>query len=470
MNNPSTERVEIDPRELLVDVNIRKDVRLDSDFVVSIKELGVLVPITAVRTASGEIRVRFGHRRTLGAIEAELPTVPVDVIGSEGEDDAAQIERIITQHAENVHRAGLTAVEKVEVVAQLSAFGVKASEIAKKTRIPKKEVAVAKAVGKSELAKQATDRYDFLTLEQAAAVAEFENNRDAVKVLVAAAQQGRFDHALEVLREDREEAKALKRFEAELTKQGVRVIDDDTYLERTVVPLTVLRRRNPSLTDKGHESCPGHAANLTVYRNDDEGPDSTQTGQGEWVLEVEYVCMDPVAYGHVEAEGTAAEVNVPRDTSEQDRRDDEARKERQRVIANNKAWRAAENVRREWLKNFLNRKIAPKGTAAYLAGELLSGRFASRNGYDRPKLAIELLGNDTPDGSTDGRSLIVALAVILGGYETATSERAWRDSWAAERTAPYLSRLAEWGYELSEIEQSVVDQLTPDDAEEDVDQ
>jgi hypothetical protein len=32
---------------------------------------------------------RFGHRRTLAAIEAGLDAVPVDVIGNEGEDDAA---------------------------------------------------------------------------------------------------------------------------------------------------------------------------------------------------------------------------------------------------------------------------------------------------------------------------------------------------------------------------------------------
>jgi ParB family chromosome partitioning protein len=93
----STQLVNIDPKTLLVDTNIRKDVRLDKDFVASIKELGVLVPITAVRTASGDIRVRFGHRRTLAAIEAGRDAVPVDVIGTEGQDDAVQVERIITQ-------------------------------------------------------------------------------------------------------------------------------------------------------------------------------------------------------------------------------------------------------------------------------------------------------------------------------------------------------------------------------------
>src|SRR5208283_3568593 len=55
----------------------RLDVRLDPAFVASIKDLGVLVPIMAVRTAEGAVRVRLGNRRTLGAIEAGRPTVPM---------------------------------------------------------------------------------------------------------------------------------------------------------------------------------------------------------------------------------------------------------------------------------------------------------------------------------------------------------------------------------------------------------
>jgi ParB family chromosome partitioning protein len=62
------ERVNIDPRQLLVGINIRHDNRIDSDFLASIKELGVIVPIAAVRTANGELRVRHGHRRTQAAV------------------------------------------------------------------------------------------------------------------------------------------------------------------------------------------------------------------------------------------------------------------------------------------------------------------------------------------------------------------------------------------------------------------
>jgi ParB family chromosome partitioning protein len=124
----------------------------------------------------GDVRVRFGHRRTLAAIEAELATVPVEIIGDEATDDAAQIERILTQHAENAHRAALTGRQQLGVVEQLNAFGRSAAQIAKRTKMKRKTVDASIAVVRSDLAKAATERYDFLTLEQAAAVAEFDND------------------------------------------------------------------------------------------------------------------------------------------------------------------------------------------------------------------------------------------------------------------------------------------------------
>jgi ParB family chromosome partitioning protein len=215
-----------------------------------------------------------------------------------------------------------------------------------------------------------------------------------------------------------------------------------------------IRRTKKTLTDLGHASCPGHAAFVeAVFEYDDDEGDT-----GKWVTEVGYVCTDPVAYGHLKAAGTAAETNVPRDTSAQDAADEAAREERRKVLANNKAWRSAETVRREWLKTFLARKAAPKGAAAFIADELISGRFATTNGYDSPRLAHDLFGADEPDQSSDGRCLIVALGVIVGAYESATTERAWRDTWAGNKAARYLSQLVEWGYEPAEIEQAVIDQ------------
>jgi ParB-like nuclease family protein len=48
-----------------------------------VKDLGVLQPIRAVRTSDGSLRVEFGHRRTLAAIEAGFEVVSVLVVADE---------------------------------------------------------------------------------------------------------------------------------------------------------------------------------------------------------------------------------------------------------------------------------------------------------------------------------------------------------------------------------------------------
>src|SRR4051794_4542841 len=223
---PVTENAAItyaDPATLLTDRNVRADARLDREFLASVADLGVLVPIVAVRTETGELRVRYGHRRTLAAVEAGHAYVPVVVAANEATDDAAEVERLVGQYAENEHRSGLTAGERVDVFTQLRAFGVSAAQIAKRTKTKRKEVDAALAVGGSELARAAADRYDFLTLEQAAVVAEFEDDADAAKALVVAAREGGFDHLAQCLRDDRAEAFEESRVADALRAEGVTV-------------------------------------------------------------------------------------------------------------------------------------------------------------------------------------------------------------------------------------------------------
>ena len=49
---------QVDPRTLLVDRNIRHQLGIEPEFVASIREDGVLQPITVVRTHAGDYRVR----------------------------------------------------------------------------------------------------------------------------------------------------------------------------------------------------------------------------------------------------------------------------------------------------------------------------------------------------------------------------------------------------------------------------
>jgi ParB family transcriptional regulator, chromosome partitioning protein len=86
----------------------------------------------------------------LAAIEAGRPTVPMVLAADEGTDDAAQIERLVSQYAENEHRTGLSTTEQVTVMSQLAAFGVSAAQIAKRTKT--KRVDAALAVSRSDLA------------------------------------------------------------------------------------------------------------------------------------------------------------------------------------------------------------------------------------------------------------------------------------------------------------------------------
>lgn len=163
----------LDPKGLLLDGNVRTAVDLDADFVASIKDHGVLQPISAVLTAEGGVRVRYGQRRALGAIAAGRELVPVIITGSEGEaSDAGEIERIVTQFHENEHRTGLGTADRAAAVEQLAAFGLSAAQIHRRMKGSRVDVDHALAVARSELAKKAA-RYDFLDLQQAATVAEF---------------------------------------------------------------------------------------------------------------------------------------------------------------------------------------------------------------------------------------------------------------------------------------------------------
>jgi ParB family transcriptional regulator, chromosome partitioning protein len=45
------------------------------------------------------------------------------------------------------------------------------------------------------------------------------------------------------------------------------------------------------------------------------------------------------------------------------------------MIANNRAWRSAQTVRRQWLTQLLARKNPPKGTLRFPLGEIAAGHW-----------------------------------------------------------------------------------------------
>ncbi|RKS80646.1 ParB family chromosome partitioning protein [Motilibacter peucedani] len=426
--------LDADPCILLVDVNVRTQVRLDKEFVASVKAQGVLVPIVAVRTTEGALRVRYGHRRTLAAIETGRETVPVIVAADESTDDAGQIDRLVGQYAENEHRTGLTVAEKVGVVEQLSAFGVSHAQISKRLGIKRDTVKDALAVAASPIAKKAAERYEAtLTLDQAAVVAEFDAlaDEDTVKALLVDANTGgrQFAHIAQRARDERAEQERRQEFIASLG--GVPIVERPSYRNDEPVKRLgrLLDQQGEPLTVETHAACLGHAAYVdkrtawvpaprpesdttgeqggqdtedddnalgatdldldpdaedALYDDDeDDYPEDEQDGSWEETWEAEYVCTDPSRYGHTARYGGSSEAAPLKAAEMSEEQREEAREARRTVIANNKAWDSATTVRQEWLTGWLTRKSAPKGSGLFLAAAVASGSHALTQAFER---------------------------------------------------------------------------------------
>ena len=156
----------VNPGTLVMLDNVRSNAKTNAKMVGSIKQHGVLQPITARECEDGLV-VLYGHRRTLAAIEAGCATVPVLVIPA-GDDPAA---RIITQMGENDHRDGITDLDRANAYAQLALIGLSAHQIARKTGRPVAEVKAGTTVANSDAAQKAISDAE-VTLEEAAILAE----------------------------------------------------------------------------------------------------------------------------------------------------------------------------------------------------------------------------------------------------------------------------------------------------------
>lgn len=222
---------------------------------------------------------------------------------------------------------------------------------------------------------------------------------------------------------------------------------------------------------ESHAECPGHAAYVEVVWDVDEAAYDPEDDELR-VAEATYVCLDPVQYGHLAPADESSHTQRVADIDE-DARKEAATAERRRVLANNKAWRAAETVRRGWLKNFVGRKSSPKGALRFIFTEVAEGDHQLRDGMEKQHaFAREWLGIEAPvsrwarsepdalitalGNATDARAQVITLALVLGAFETTLGVHTWRNPNAAVRR--YLAQIAAWGYELSEIEQSVIDQ------------
>jgi ParB family chromosome partitioning protein len=447
--------VDINPSDLIVGANVRRGVHLDEEFVASVRERGVLEPIVAFRDTEDQLVVLYGKRRTLAAVEAGLEVVDVVVVLQP--DDA---DRLVDQLVENDHRTPLTNAERAAAYQQLAAIGLSEFEMAKRTAAPVETVAAAIEVAGSKAASAAIAEQPALTLLQAAGIAEFDHAPELVTELVNAANTSTstFDHRLQRLRDDRDQAQRYDEKKAELEQAGETVVAAPGPSGSTAKCMrlqALADGKGKPITEAKHRKCPGRAVFLQ-----EEWNVNRRTG---WTP-VE-VCTDVPGNGHRWIYASSAGTLPAAEQTPEAR--ELATAARREVIENNKAWAAAEPVRRDWLKAFIGRKAAPKGAAMFVLAALTArsdSTVAEARTHTGNRYARELLGvadytfNSDRDeladlaaaAATDARALMLVLTIVLAAYEAATDREAWRT--AKPATARYLRFLEANGYSLSEVE------------------
>lgn len=444
----------LDPNEIAVETNVRTIVKVDPALVASIREFGVLEPVVCRRAEDGTVTVRMGQRRVLAAREAERATVPAYIV----EGDDSPVTRLVEQFAENEHRADLTEPERAAVFQQLTFEGLTVPQIVKQTGVKRAVVEAGIKVADSEFAGKIATKHA-VTLDQAAALIEFEGDKEAVKRLVQYAEETpeQFAHELQRQRDSRSLKEAVAFQRAILEEAGFTILESrpDSYYDKVHIGIKdlVTAEGNPVGVDDLTGLSPKFAHVRSYYSGD---------------MDVTYYVTEPKGWGFKKA---------PTSGSVSGGMTDEQKAERKTLIANNKAWDSAEVVRREWLATFLSRKTLPKDAGAFVALGLTRHRTDVSNALSGGnRLAAELLGLTAQDSQwspspldayTDqtGKAAHVALAVVIAAMEGATGRHTWRNS--SSTAVRYFGQIAAWGYPLSDVEQIVLDAKTTEGDEHD---
>jgi len=429
--------IHLDPKVLAAHpANVRSKLGSVKDLVASVKQVGVIEPIIVAPDEDGGWRIIAGHRRSAAAVEAGLGTVPCLVRSDLGATDSTTRAAMLV---ENVHRERLTAGDEAMAVQQLALGGMTAAGIAKATGIPAKQVKAGLAVAASDVSTAIATKFD-VTLDQAAALAEFGDDDEIVKKLtvVAVEAPGRFPHLVQQHRDERAAAAAREALVEEFTAKGYEILKG-WDIGRRIDGL--LNDKGKQLTEAGHKTCPHRAVVLSFAGN------------------VVHFCLDPEAAGHKDQDPHTAKVKAQKT-------DEENSAERAEVITNNKLWRSAEKVRTDAVRQLLARKKAPAGAIEFAvsvaltdpgilidANDLTIAEALGRDpgGLDKwqRRLAAELIDAEP---LTPGRAASLLLLQVAVGIESRLGIHSWRQP--SKSAAAWFRFLESTGYGLSDIEEA----------------
>lgn len=219
------------------------------------------------------------------------------------------------------------------------------------------------AVAKSASAKQAALDYGQRSLDKLMLIAEFDGDQDAVDRIALTEDDDDLPYLAQEIRDDRAIRETTAKLVAEYADTGVQVFTEwggFRHLDRLTDAADDADER-PTLTAETHAECEGRAVYLTVWGSEDADH------------RIEEVCARPEL--HYERWATAASANathIPDDETDEQRAAREQaeattrKAERARVVSNNKSWRTAITVRRDWVTGLLSRRACPRSPPSSL--------------------------------------------------------------------------------------------------------
>ncbi|GAC1371410.1 MAG: hypothetical protein NVSMB43_07400 [Pseudarthrobacter sp.] len=123
-------------------------------------------------------------------------------------------------------------------------------------------------------------------------------------------------------------------------------------------------------------------------------------------------------------------------------------------------------VRRDWVRNLLAKKQAPKGWQ-YFTVHAITHHSETASGYEG-KVAAEMVGAKFEESTqwawnplrdhiarTTTRPEFALTALICAGYEKTIAKDSWRSPSQTHRDN--LNQLVLWGYTASDVEQIIID-------------
>lgn len=406
----------------------------------SIAQHGIIQPITVTADPAGGYTILAGHRRHASATDAGLTDVPCIIV------DTTDAKAAATMVHENVHRDGLTTAELARGVQGMLDAGVSVKDTAKGLHIAQQEVKDLRAANAAPEDSRAHLHTGKISLDGALTLAEINDTHPAIYAeMLSALDKG--ENASWTL------AQGLKKRGLTIATAQVEALAKERDAQ-TLASQPYGWDGTANRLDEGQAVAHQGRACYGLY--------ATCTHDGEPV--VEHWCTSTKSHRTDKAEATVEHTEAERAA-------------RKRVIANNKAWHAANESRTTWAKEALTANFAvPKKVAplmilanllrAYVAADVHAGHIQATKQKEGTHISNAEAATQLASEAVANR---VHLFAIIACYEKSVDKSVWRQSYNSAGTAAYLTLVSALGYPLTPPEKHLLAQVGADKPVEDTD-